>query len=219
MKKEKVIKINSLISAPYNPRYISREELEFLKESIKKFGLRKGIVVNTHPDRKNIIIGGNQTVQALKELGWTEISVEKVDFISLPELEEKALNLALNKISGEWDELKLMEIIHEFNIKHKNLLKNTGFTDSEVQRLLVEHSLEHSIDENKEKVLKTLFDTHQTVPIFVDKTGASVRKDRIAFYTRTMEEFETIKNTFLPQKPGELDIDKLLEMIKSYYGK
>jgi len=86
---------------PGNPRKISREMLEKLKKSIKEFGIVDPLVINP----ENQVIGGNQRLLAIRELGIEEVPVV---IANLPKSKEKALNIALNSIQGEFDE-KLIE--------------------------------------------------------------------------------------------------------------
>lgn len=95
-----------LIPSAYNPREISKEEFEKLKNSIKEFGFVENAVIN----KKNEIIGGHMRVRAAIELGIKEVPCIRVD---LPRNREKILNLALNKISGRWDNDKLSQLITE----------------------------------------------------------------------------------------------------------
>lgn len=123
------VKVNELKYAPYNPRKMSKEELEKLKRSITEFGYVEPIVVNKSTMH---VIGGNQRLKVLKELG-----VESVDvvFVDLPLEKEKALNLALNRIQGEWDLEKLKEILEELD---DQLFPLTGFNEDEIDNLLKE---------------------------------------------------------------------------------
>jgi DNA modification methylase len=89
-------KVSELKYYPGNPRKISKKTLEKLKESIREFGFVEPLVIN----KENEVIGGNQRLKALKELGIKEVEVVVVD---LPKSKEKALNIALNKIGGEFD--------------------------------------------------------------------------------------------------------------------
>ena len=95
-----------LIPSAYNPREISKEEFEKLKNSIKEFGFVENAVIN----KKNEIIGGHMRVRAAIELRIKEVPCIRVD---LPRNREKILNLALNKISGRWDNDKLSQLITE----------------------------------------------------------------------------------------------------------
>ncbi|MCD6379644.1 ParB N-terminal domain-containing protein [bacterium] len=124
--------ISELKLAPYNPRTISDEEKEALKESIKRHGLVEPLVWNR---RTGNVVGGNQRLIVLKELGEEEVEVVEVDM----DLEqEKALNLALNKISGDWDKEKLFEILKE--LQDTDWLEATGFTPNEIADLYDEFS-------------------------------------------------------------------------------
>jgi len=98
-------KLSELKPAPYNPRKIDKETLEKLKQSIQNFGYVEPLVWNK---RTGHVVGGNQRLRVLKELGMDEVDVVIVD-LSLEE--EKALNLALNKIEGSWDLEKLEEVL------------------------------------------------------------------------------------------------------------
>ena len=91
------IEINELIPATYNPRKdlkSSDEEYQKIKRSILEFGFVSPLVVN----KDMTVIGGHQRLKVLQELGYTEVECIIVD---LDKTKEKALNIALNKISGE----------------------------------------------------------------------------------------------------------------------
>lgn len=82
----------------YNPRKHTKEAMEALKESIKRFGVVDPVIANSAPKRKNILIGGHMRLKALKELGHTEVPVV---YLNIPDIEkEKNLNLRLNKIQA-----------------------------------------------------------------------------------------------------------------------
>lgn len=122
MKIEKV-KITDLVSPVWNPRKISKKELDRLKQSLTEFGYVDPLIVN---DVNMHIVGGNQRCLALKELGYTEIDVI---FIHEPNLEkEKALNIALNKIDGDWDTGKLEDLLVDIELSDVSL-DLTGFDD------------------------------------------------------------------------------------------
>ena len=92
--------IDSLIFAEYNPRQLTKDQHQNLKDSIQRFGLVDPILINSHADRKDIIIGGHQRVRVAKDL-----DIDKVPCIelSLPYEKERELNVRLNKNTGEWD--------------------------------------------------------------------------------------------------------------------
>ena len=66
------ININELKASEFNPRTWSDHQLAKLRESIEKFGVVDPLIVNTHPSRKNIVIGGNMRLQVLQELKYAE---------------------------------------------------------------------------------------------------------------------------------------------------
>ena len=129
MKIEKV-NISDLISPDYNPREITPAEMEKLKTSIQEFGYCDPIIVN---EVNNHIVGGNQRYFALKELEYTEVDVVYIH--EEDSNREKALNIALNKISGEFDEVKLNQIFTEMKLDGFDAINLTGFEDYEIQEL------------------------------------------------------------------------------------
>ena len=121
------VDINELISPEYNPRQITDDEMEKLKNSINEFGYISPIIVNKH---NNHIVGGNQRYEALKQLGYTMIDVI---YINQPDInKEKALNIRLNNLSGEWDTNKLQNILDDLKLQEFDV-SLTGF-DIEVQK-------------------------------------------------------------------------------------
>lgn len=133
--KIETVNINSLISPDFNPRLMSEEEMNKLEMSLKNYGYIDPIIVNRY---NNHIVGGNQRYEALKSLGYTDIDVI---FIDEPDLNrEKALNLALNKISGEWDTPKLETIIGELNSEGFDL-DLTGFDKIELKEMSLEKNI------------------------------------------------------------------------------
>lgn len=125
-----MLPVADLKHADYNPRFITDVDFENLKRSIEKFGFVQPIVVNMHPGRENIIVGGHMRVEAAKRLGMTEVPciIRHYD-----EIKEKEANLALNKISGEWDEIKLGEVLLELE-EHGGEIELTGFSPDEVDK-------------------------------------------------------------------------------------
>ena len=149
------VKINDLISPDYNPRTITDEELSKLKDSLEEFGYISPIIVNKH---NNHIVGGNQRYLCLKSLGYDEIDVI---YINEPDLQrEKALNIRLNNLSGEWDTGKLETIFNEFESTGFNT-ELTGFNTDNLQGFhttedddieVIEDDFEIPADENDIKV-------------------------------------------------------------------
>lgn len=130
MKIQKV-KMSALKYAGYNPRVDLKpgdDEYEKIKRSIKEFGFVEPIIINSDMT----IIGGHQRYKVLKELGVEEVECSIVD---LDKTKEKALNIALNKISGIWDYQKLEMLINEIAEENQDLISATGFSDSEIENL------------------------------------------------------------------------------------
>lgn len=140
-------KIEELKPSDYNPRKITEETFENLRKSVEKFGYVEPIVWNKRTER---VVGGHQRLIALKKLGMKEIEVVEVD---LSENEEKALNLALNKIQGEWDTDKLEELINE--LKKTEEITYTGFNEEEILEITA-NQLFQPYEFDVEKELKKL---------------------------------------------------------------
>ena len=125
------IKIDKLIPATYNPRKdLKPNDPEYIKikNSIENFGFVSPLIIN----KDMTVIGGHQRLKVLKELGFIELECIVVD---LDKTNEKALNIALNKIQGDWDEEKLEELLQE--LKLENFDTNlTGFDFDEVDEML-----------------------------------------------------------------------------------
>lgn len=135
------INVEYLHEADYNPRIKLEKgmaEYDKLKRSIEKFGNVEPVVWNK---RTGNVVGGHQRLQVLKDMGETEIPCEVVD---LDLEDEKTLNLALNKIKGEWDYDKLEEMLHGFDMEMATL---SGFSADEIALLLSGN--EDGIDENE----------------------------------------------------------------------
>lgn len=123
--------IGDLNPAEYNPRKTLRpgdEEYESLKKSIQTFGYVDPIIVN----HDGTVIGGHQRLNVLIDLGYSEVDVAVVN---LSKSDEKALNVALNKISGEWDDEKLAALFLELQAEDYDT-DSTGFNGDEISNLL-----------------------------------------------------------------------------------
>jgi len=121
--------------AAYNPRQDLQPgdpEYEKLKRSIETFGCVELIVFNERTER---VVGGHQRLKILQEVGCDETDCVVVD---LSEPEEKALNIALNKISGEWDEERLSLLLQELSESADTDVLLTGFDREEIERILNE---------------------------------------------------------------------------------
>lgn len=123
-----VKRIADMNRAAYNPRVDLQpedEEYQAIERSLKRHGLVQPIVWNR---RTNTVVSGHQRLTVLEAQGETEVTVSAVD---LDDIQEKELNVALNKITGEWDDDKLSVILNELGEE----ATDTGFTLPEIDVL------------------------------------------------------------------------------------
>lgn len=145
MEKEKIniveVPINELRASEYNPRKHSPEQVEQLKESIKRFGMVDPVICNSAPERKNVIIGGHFRTEVAKDLGLLTIPVV---YVNIPDLEkEKELNLRLNKNTGEFD----LDLLAEFD---ESFLEDIGFTSEDLDDIFPDDKNPENFDLDKE---------------------------------------------------------------------
>ena len=93
-------KIKDLIGAEYNPRELTKDQYKQLKDSLLRFGVVDPVIVNKHPERDNIIIGGHQRSKVWEDMGNDKIPTVE---LSLTLDKEKELNVRLNKNTGQFD--------------------------------------------------------------------------------------------------------------------
>lgn len=135
------VPLSDLKSPEYNPRVWDEEATAQLKESVKRYGVVDPLLVNSAPERKGIIIGGNFRAKILKEMGFEKVPVV---YINIPELEkEKELCIRLNKNQGEWD----LDLLATFD---ETLLAQIGFDSEELDSIFEEEGAEEQFDLDKE---------------------------------------------------------------------
>lgn len=125
------IKVERLLPADYNPRKDLKPgdaEYEKLKRSIEQFGYVEPVIWNKTTGR---VVGGHQRLKVLLDMGITEVECVVVE---MDEEKEKALNIALNKISGEWDKDKLALLISDLQGTDFDV-SLTGFEPAEIDAL------------------------------------------------------------------------------------
>lgn len=141
IEKKKVI---DLVPADYNPRKDLKpgdKEYEKLKRSIDEFGYVDPLIWNKKTSR---LVGGHQRLKVLKDMGIDEVDVVVVD---MDEEKEKALNVALNKISGDWDKDKLMLLITDLQGEDFDV-SLTGFDPEELDDLFKDDMKDGVKDDN-----------------------------------------------------------------------
>lgn len=124
------VDVDSLKPASYNPRSIDAEEMASLKRSLKQFGFVDPAIIRK---KDKMIIGGHQRVAAAKELGFETVPVIIMDVTAN---DAKLLNVALNKISGDWDDIKLANLLKELKYDSSVDELLTGFSEEELDTLL-----------------------------------------------------------------------------------
>jgi len=130
----KTIPIKKINPAPYNPRKDLKPgdpEYEMLLKGITEFGLVEPLIWNK---RTGTLVGGHQRLKILKAKGVKEVEVSVVD---LPIEKEKALNIALNKISGEWSMPELKDLLLEIDTGALSM-DLTGFSESALEDLMTQ---------------------------------------------------------------------------------
>ncbi len=120
------VPINELHPATYNPRKHSKEQMDQLKKSIKRFSMVDPIIVNSAPDRKGVVIGGHFRMEAAKELGMATVPVV---YLNIPDINlEKELNLRLNANTGEFD----FDLLANFD---ESFLAEVGFLSEDLDSI------------------------------------------------------------------------------------
>jgi DNA modification methylase len=123
------VDIESLRPDPANPRRISDAELEALTRSLREFGFVQPVLARRED---SVVIGGHQRLVAARRLGIKRVPAI---FLDLRHEQARLLNLALNRISGVWDEELLAQMLAGLRISDADL-SLAGFTEDELAKLL-----------------------------------------------------------------------------------
>lgn len=123
------VAIDELRPDPANPRRISDEELEALTRSIREFGLVDPIIAR----KDGTVIGGHQRLLAARKLGLKKVPVIYVD---LTPDKAQLLNVALNRISGDWDKELLARLLSDLEAVPDVDISLTGFSEDDLMTLL-----------------------------------------------------------------------------------
>ena len=138
------IEIERLNPAKYNPRKDLQpgdEEYEKLKRSIEQFGYVEPVIWNKTTGN---VVGGHQRLKVLADMGEKEVECVVVE---LDAAREKALNVALNKISGEWDKDKLALVIADLQVADFDV-SLTGFDADELDDLFKDKVMDKIHDDD-----------------------------------------------------------------------
>ncbi|CCC85591.1 hypothetical protein PPM_2654 [Paenibacillus polymyxa M1] len=131
----RVLPIEQINAAAYNPRIDLQPgdvEYEKLKASIESFGYVEPIVWN---ERTGNMVGGHQRYKIMvNELGHAELAVSVVN---LDDQQERLLNIALNKVSGRWDDEALTQLLVELQEAGEDI-SLSGFDEVDLKQMLGE---------------------------------------------------------------------------------
>jgi len=136
------VPISQLKRMETNPRQMSDEQKARLRRSVEEFGVVEPLVIN----KDGTVIGGHQRLDTLEKMGRETIPCYRLD---IPVEKAKLLNLALNRISGEWDEEKLAGVLSDLG---EDLITLTGFNTADVERILTSVALDYGIPNLPKKV-------------------------------------------------------------------
>lgn len=139
------IPLKQIKPAKYNPRKDLKPgdpEYERLKNSLKEWDLVEPLIWNK---RTGNLVGGHQRLKIIKERGDMEVEVSVVD---LDDANEKALNIALNKISGDWDNALLLPLLEEVKLAGLDV-ELTGFSAADISVMNKKEVQEDDFDAEK----------------------------------------------------------------------
>ena len=143
----RVVRFEDLNPAPYNPRRDLQPgdpEWEKLDKSLGRLGQVQPLVWNR---RTGNLVGGHQTLKVLKARGYTEAVADVVD---VDEHQEKAMNLALNRAAGRWEQGKLADLLEEMR-KTLDDLAVTGYTEAEADAIIAIREMDAILGEFEEE--------------------------------------------------------------------
>ena len=147
----RLLPIAKINPAPYNPRRDLKPgdiEYEKLKKSIEAFDLVEPLIWN---ETTGNLVGGHQRLKILKARGDTAVACVVV---KLSQVEEKALNIALNRIEGEWLMPELKDLLQELDDGMRDM-EALGFTSEELEALMTQFHVPPE-EEPKEREPKTI---------------------------------------------------------------
>ena len=175
-------KLADLKAAEYNPRKaLTPDDAEYqkIRRSIEEFGYVDPIIIN----KDGTIIGGHQRASVLKSLGYTEADCIVVD---LGKQDEKALNIALNKIGGQWDMSLLRDALQDLTLSPVDV-NATGYSDDELSVILGDVMLEKQHEESPIDRMTFTFSLEQYADLqqAMQIIGAKYKPDQMETFGNT----------------------------------
>lgn len=205
--------LNEINKAAYNPRISLKEEntveFEKLKRSIEEFGYVNLLTVNVRENGEYVLVGGHQRYDALMDLYGPE-NVVDVNLVKLSIDKEKALNLALNKINGDWNEYKLKEILKE--LEETDFVELTGFDEVEIAGILNE--IDDYLNMGDDEEGEDLFDEEEDEDFTFDKAELKLATVKLVL---TLEEKEIVESFIARYSKDNIRGEQyIVNMIKEY---
>lgn len=173
------IKIADLTFDPNNARKHSAKNLEAIAASLTKFGQRKPIVIT--PD--NLILAGNGTVAAAKQLGWAtvEATVTPAEWDTDT---AKAFALADNRTAelAEWDSNVLATQLMDLDTSGWEIFE-LGFTHTDIGLFEVEEIEAPTLaDGDKKPYQQITFTVHNEQAELIYQALAKVKLEQDISY-------------------------------------
>lgn len=183
-------RISDLNRATYNPRIDlipGDPEYENLRRSINTYGMLIPVIWNK---QTNNVVGGHQRLTVLENEGETEVDVSVVD---LDPMQERQLNVALNKIEGGWDEEKLGALLAELG----DDATLTGFNQQEIDSLTndIDSLIDDDTVDEELRAIEELFN----VSLTFDKADQEELKAYVKDYGK-----EALVETIIQKAKGEI---------------
>ncbi len=135
------VSVGILKANEYNPKKFSKEALEGIAESVRRFGIVDPLVVNGAEGRENVLIGGHARLKVAKELGLKTLPIV---YVNIPDVgKEKELNLRLHKNQGEFD----LDLLAKFD---EALLVDIGFSSQDIDDIMADDPIPEMFDLKRE---------------------------------------------------------------------
>lgn len=193
--------IDRINPSPYNPRKKLKKSdpaYKKLKNSLDTFGYVDPLIWN---EKTGNLVGGHQRFQILQDCGVKEV---QVSVVSLSESEEKALNIALNRIEGEWDNVSLAQVLQSLEEEEFDW-QVTGFELNEFDDLMKE------LEKHEKETGAFLDDLANPSPLSTNPTSPAISQPV------TVEPSRSIQNQPVQKEPTESPTDSTSTTTVSLY--
>lgn len=187
------IKRSEIKGADYNPRIISKQAQNRLRQGIQEHGLVQPIIWNK---RTGNVVGGHQRLAILDDLEAGQEYELQVSVVDLDQGAEKRLNVLLNNdgAQGHWDERKLLEL---FGAEEELDFEAYGFSANQGKYFA---DLMAKNDEENEAVLAAI-----SFEAEIQDTADDGLDERHAEKLERKRQFEEkVSSLLVPQEPDQM---------------